>query len=151
MTQILKNLINSVKKFKEDIEFKEVLVNKNWTIYGDSELIEYEFLRNGDIVVVKNGQSFDGTWRILSNNRLQIRTEFTNNVLVFNFSIMGILALKISSQNDEPFLLYDPIIVKNGDVENYLLGISNGNIIPIKNTIENDRFYRMFGPEQEGN
>ncbi|MHA8085846.1 hypothetical protein U8695_09780 [Aquirufa antheringensis] len=151
MTQILKNLINSVKKFKEDIEFKEVLVNKNWTIYGDSELIEYEFLRNGDIVVVKNGQGFDGTWRILSNNRLQIRTEFTNNVLVFNFSIMGILALKISSQNDEPFLLYDPIIVKNGDVENYLLGISNGNIIPIKNTIENDRFYRMFGPEQEGN
>ncbi|MHA8092378.1 hypothetical protein V7S78_07635 [Aquirufa regiilacus] len=151
MTQILKNLLNSVKKFKDDIEFKEVLVNKNWTIYGDSELIEYVFLRNGDIVVVKNGQGFDGTWRILNNNRLQIKTDFANNVLVFNFSISGILALKISSHNDEPFLLYDPVIVKNGDVENYLLGISNGKINPIKNTIENDRFYRMFGPDQEGN
>lgn len=151
MSQLLINLLNSVKKFKDDIEFKEVLVNKNWTLYGDSELIEYEFLRNGDIVVVKNGQGFDGTWRILSNNRLQIKTEFANNVLVFNFSIMGILALKISSHSDEPFLLYDPLIVKNGDVENYLLGISNGKFTPIKNTLENERFYRMFGPPQEGN
>ena len=150
MTQILKNLINSVKKFKEDIEFKEVLVNKNWTIYGDIELIEYEFLRNGDIVVVKNGQGYDGTWRILSNNRLQIRTEFANNVLVFNFSITGILALKISSHNDEPFLLYDPLIVKNGDVENYLRGISNGINNPNSKTIENERWYKMFGPDQNG-
>ncbi len=151
MSEILKNLLESVKKFKNDIEFKEVLVNKNWTIYGDSELIEYEFLRNGDIVVVKNGQGFDGTWRILSNNRLQIRTEFTNKVLIFNFSIPGILALKISSHNDDPFLLYDPIIVKNGDVENYLREIRKGTINPIKKTNENDRFYRIFGPDQEGN
>ncbi len=151
MSEIIISLLNKVKKFKDNIEFKEVLVNKNWTIYGNSELIEYEFLRNGDIVVVKNGQGFDGTWRILSNNRLQIRTDFVNNVLIFNFSITGILALKISSQNEEPFLLYDPLIVKNGDVEKYLLELSDGKINHRKKSIEDERFYRMFGPNQEGN
>jgi hypothetical protein len=149
MTQIIKNLLERVKRFKDNLELHDVLIDKNWTIYGDNELIEYEFLRNGEIVVTKNGQGFDGTWRILGSGRLQIKTDFANNVLIFDFSISGILVMKIAGNNNEPFLLYDPKIVNNGDLENYLLKISNGQIIPIKNTIENQRFYRMFGPKSD--
>ncbi len=145
MTQIIKNLLERVKRFKDNLELQDVLVDKNWTIYGDNELIEYEFLRNGEIVVTKNGQGFDGTWRILGSGRLQIRTDFANNVLKFDFSISGILVMKIAGNNNEPFLLYNPTIVKNGDLENYLHRISNGEVITLQSTIENERWYRMFG------
>lgn len=148
MSQFLKNLLPRLIKHKDNLDLTEALVDKVWTIYGDNELKEYEFLRNGEIVITKNGECYDGTWRILGSGRLQLRTDFSNNLLIFDFSIMGILVMKISGNTNEPFLLYDPRIVKNGDLENYLNLISNGSLIT-PNSPENERFYRMFGPKEQ--
>lgn len=145
MSEFIRNLLPRLRQFRDNIELTEALVNRVWTIYGDDECIEYEFLRDGNIVVSKNGQGFDGTWLILGSGRLQIRTDFANNILVYDFSIQGILIMKLSGNINEPFLLFDPQIVINGNIENYLTRISNGEVIRNTNLNEDLRFYRLFG------
>lgn len=117
----------------------------------ENDLIEYEFERSGEIAVTKNGNAYDGTWKILGSGRLKIKTDFTNNILEFDFSVQGILVMKIAGMQNTPFLLFDPKIVKHGDLENYLMRISNGDIKSINNESENERWARLFGPSQEGN
>jgi hypothetical protein len=114
------NIIPRLKKFAQYVEIKEALVDKVWVIYGDTDLIEYEFERTGEIAVTKNGNSYDGSWKILGSGRLKIKTDFTNNTLEYNFSVPGILVMKIGGLNNTPFLLYDPKVVKNGNIGIYL-------------------------------
>lgn len=150
-TNYLSNIIPRLKKFAQKIEIKDALVDKVWVIYGDNDLIEYEFERSGEITVTKNGNSFDGSWKILGSGRLKIKTDFTNNTLEYDFSVPGILVMKITGMQNTPFLLFDPKIVKHGDLENYLIRISEGDKKSISNEAENERWFRMFGPPQEGN
>ena len=123
----LNNLIPKLKKFTQKVEIKEALVDKVWVIYGDDDLVEYEFERpsnilnmSGEITVTKNGNSYDGSWKILGSGRLKIKTDFTNNTLEYDFSIPGILVMKIAGTQNNPFLLYDPKIVENGNIGIYL-------------------------------
>jgi hypothetical protein len=148
MSEFIKNILPRLKKFKDNVELTEALVDKVWTILGDKELIEYEFLRNGEIVVTKNGQGFDGSWRILGSGRLQIRTDFANNILLYDFSVRGILIMKLSGNMNEPFLLFDPRIVQSGNIEDYLTRISNGGVVTNGNSIQDERFYRLFSSEE---
>jgi len=123
----LNNLLQKLKKFTQKVEIKEALVDKVWVIYGDDDLVEYEFERpsnvlnmSGEITVTKNGNSYDGSWKILGSGRLKIKTDFTNNTLEYDFSVLGILVMKIAGTQNNPFLLYDPKIVENGNLGKYL-------------------------------
>lgn len=124
----LSNIIPRLKKFAQKIEIKEALVDKVWVIYGDTDLIEYEFERTGEIAVTKNGNSYDGSWKILGSGRLKIKTDFTNNTLEYDFSIPGILVMKIAGRQNIPFLLYDPKLVPDGNIINYLLALEANKI-----------------------
>lgn len=120
MPLLINNLLPRFKRFAKKIELKEALVDKVWVIYSDTDLIEYEFERNGEIVVSRNGDSYDGTWKILGSGRLKIKTNFTNSTLKYDFSVEGLLVLKKSGVVNQPFLLYDPQIVEDGDLDIYL-------------------------------
>jgi len=128
MSNLTNNLIPRLKKFAVKIELKEALVDKVWVIYGDMDSIDYEFKRKGGIVVTKNGNSYDGVWEILGSGRLQIKTDFANNVLDYNFSVKGMLVMKIAGMQNEPFLLYDPVVVENGNIGNYLEHLETKNV-----------------------
>lgn len=126
-SHFIQNLIPRLKKFASNIEIKEALVDKVWVIYGDQDLIEYEFERpssaldqSGEITVSKNGNSYDGSWKILGSGRLKIRTDFANNILDYDFSIPGILVMKVAGNQNTPFLLFNPKIIQNGNIEAYL-------------------------------
>lgn len=130
----LNNLIPKLKKFTQKVEIKEALVDKVWVIYGDVDLVEYEFERpsnvlnmSGEITVTKNGNSYDGSWKILGSGRLKIKTDFTNNTLEYDFSVPGILVMKIAGTQNAPFLLFDPKVVENGNIRNYLETLENND------------------------
>jgi hypothetical protein len=154
------NIIPRLKKFAQHVEIKEALVDKVWVIYGDEDLIEYEFERpsnvleqSGEITVTKNGNSYDGSWKILGSGRLKIKTDFTNNTLEYDFSVPGILVMKIAGPQNIPFLLFDPKVVENGNIRNYLETLENNdkkistsphNIEPIAFDDEY-AFYLLYG------
>ncbi len=123
----LNNILPRLKKFAQKIEIKEALVDKVWVIYGDNDLIEYEFERTEEIAVTKNGNSYDGSWKILGSGRLKIKTDFTNNTLEYDFSVPGILVMKIAGTQNAPFLLYDPKIVENGNLGKYIEQLEEEN------------------------
>ncbi len=135
-SHFINNLIPRLSKFSQRVELKEALVDKVWVILGDGDQIEYEFERNGDIAVTRNGNSFDGTWKILGSGRLKIKTDFTNNTLEYNFACPGLLVLKISGVDNKPFLLFDPRKVIKGDIYKYLLNLENGQNPRIPDVIE---------------
>ena len=147
MSLLIDNLIPRLKKFANHIAIKEALVDKVWTIYGDNDSVEYEFERTGEIVVTKNGQSYDGSWKILGSGRLQIKTDFSNNTLVFDFSVAGLLVMKKSGSANEPFLLYDPQIIKDGNIEQFLIEKEDPNTR--LRTAEDKQFYKTFGPNRQ--
>lgn len=145
MSQFLSNLLNRVRQFRNQLELTEVLVDRSWTIYNNNALIEYEFLRNGEIVVSRNGEGHDGTWRILPSGKLQIKTDLVNYVLLFDFSITGILVMRLSGENNEPFLFFDPRVVTFNTLEQYLEnynGTSSNNFL---DSPRNREFQRIFG------
>ena len=59
--------------------------------------------------------------------------------------------MKMSGNSNELFLFFDPKIVPNGDVENYLTRVSNGQVVTVSNSIENQRFNRIFGTNNQNN
>ena len=120
-SNFLNNIIPRLRRFAQVIEVKEALVDKVWVIYGDTDLIEYEFERSGEIAVTKNGTTHDGSWKIMGSGRLRIKTDFTNNTLEYNFSVPGILVMQIAGRQNSPFLLYDHKVVKNGNIERHLV------------------------------
>jgi hypothetical protein len=120
-SNFVNNIIPRLKAFAQRVEIKEALVDKVWVIYGDSDLIEYEFERSGEITITKNGDSYDGSWRIMGSGRLRIITNFANKSLAYDFSLHGILVMKIAGRQNSPFLLYDPKVVKNGNIERHLV------------------------------
>lgn len=126
MSLLIQNLLPRLQKFAQRTEWKEALVDKVWVIYGDGHQTEYEFERNGEIAVTRNGNSYDGTWKILGSGRLKIRTDFTNNTLEFSFALPGLLVMKISGVENQPFLLFDPQKVINGDITRFLLELEKG-------------------------
>ena len=127
----ISNIIPRLKKFAQNVEIKEEIVDKVWVIYGDTDLIEYEFERSGEIAVTKNGDSYDGSWKILGSGRLKIKTDFANNTLEYDFFVPGIMVMKIGGLQNKPFLLFDPNVVENGNVRLYLESLeANGIQLP---------------------
>ena len=124
-SNFVNNIIPRLRRFAQVIEVKEALVDKVWVIYGDADLIEYEFERSGEITITKNGDSYDVSWRIMGSGRLRIITNFANKSLAYDFSIHGILVMKIAGRQNSPFLLYDPKIVENGNLRKYLEQLEN--------------------------
>jgi hypothetical protein len=133
---MIENLLPRLKKFAQRTELKEALVDKVWGIYGDPDEIEYEFERNGEISVTRNGNSYDGTWKILGSGRLKIKTDFTNNTLEYSFACPGLLVMKISGVENQPFLLYNPQKVINGDIAKHLINLENRHDPRIPDVIE---------------
>lgn len=127
MSLLIQNLLPRLQKFAQRTELKEALVDKVWVIYGDGHQTEYEFERNGEIAVTRNGNSYDGTWKILGSGRLKIKTDFTNNTLEYSFALPGLLVMKISGVENQPFLLFDPQKVINGNINNYLFELESKN------------------------
>lgn len=145
MNLLIDNIIPRLRNFAKQIELKEALVDKVWVIYGENDYIEYEFERSGEIAVTKNGNSYDGTWRILGSGRLKITTNFSNNTLEYDFSVPGILVMKIVGKKDHPFLLFDNKIVKNGDLFLYLDSLEKLDNKEIENSNQIDQeYYNMF-------
>jgi hypothetical protein len=130
--------------FAQNIEIKEALVDKIWVIYGDHDLIEYEFERSGEISVTKNGNSFDGSWRILGSGRLKIKTDFTNNTLEYDFSVPGMLVMKIAGMQNVPFLLFDPKIILDGNLGKHLEDLERKKMIYSAPSKKNDDFEDSF-------
>ncbi len=145
-SNFVNNIIPRLRRFAQIIEVKEALVDKVWVIYGDTDLIEYEFERTGEIAVTKNGTTYDGSWKIMGSGRLRIKTEFANNTLEYDFFVPGILMMKIVGRQNSPFILYDPKIVENGDLGKYLEQIEEekeSKILPGSNGDEELSF--IFG------
>lgn len=114
MSPILENIIPRIRRATRKVELREILVDRIWTLFSEeNEQIDYEFERNGSLVITKGGESFDGSWRILGSGRLKIETPIQNIVLAHDSSVNGILLLKINGKENSPFLAFDNNILND--------------------------------------
>jgi hypothetical protein len=103
----------------------ESFVGRRWLLLDeDSNAHAYEFLRDGRVimsVVGKNSiqKTIEGTWELLPSERLYIKRP-EPIVLEQAFLGEGLLVFQESGTLKNPFILFDPKIVVDGDVEKYL-------------------------------
>ena len=121
-SNFVNNIIPRLRRFAQNIELEEALVDKIWEIYDDPKNVhDYQFLRDHRIIMTNNGNAKIGHWEILPNNRLLIKRGIDLPInLLFDFSLKGILLLKKVGNNQAPFLIYDKDLIPDGNIVKYL-------------------------------
>ncbi|WP_374166365.1 hypothetical protein [Arcticibacter sp. MXS-1] len=121
MHLFLKNLIPRLKQYSTELSRIEQLVDKTWLHTDDyNNLISYRFLRDGTLLITNNGIVEEGTFVYLPPDSLYLKFGEEKRMFSQNFIINGILVLQIQSRTETPFILYDPKVVLDGDVQGYL-------------------------------
>lgn len=121
MHLFLKNLIPRLKQYSTELSRIEQLVDKTWLHTDDyNNLISYRFLRDGTLLITNNGIVEEGAFVYLPPDSLYLKFGEEKRMFSQNFVINGILVLQIQSRTETPFILYDPKVVLDGDVQGYL-------------------------------
>lgn len=121
-SNFINNIIPRLRRFASNVEIKEALVDKIWEIYDDPDNVhDYQFLRDGRLIMTHEGDVKYGSWEILPNNRLLIDRGIDRPInLIYDFSIQGIVLMKKAGNNQTPFLLFDKDLIPNGNIIAYL-------------------------------
>jgi hypothetical protein len=75
---LFKNLFNRVQNYQKNLEYTELFVDKPWALVNEENeaLCEYEFYRDGKLMVSKQGLVSWGTWEATpATQRLVISNE----------------------------------------------------------------------------
>lgn len=128
MLQYLKNIIPRIEQFSKKLDKIEVFVEKPWVLIDDdSNTHEYEFCRDGRLILSVNGNVTIGKWEFRTGtNRLLLDIGFETVLLQHAFINDALFILKRSGFDTLPFVFFNPNIVKEGNVVDYVEGyISN--------------------------
>jgi hypothetical protein len=122
MLNYIKNILPRLQRFSKQLDVTEIFVGKPWILIDEhSNTHEYEFDRNGRLIMAINGNVTEGRWEFrTATNRLLIDRLTDKILLQHAFVSEGVLVLKKSGTEDIPFLLYDRNIIKDGNVQSYL-------------------------------
>ena len=127
MIAFIKNILPRINEYSKTLDKIEVFVDKPWEMKDESgNMHEYEFARDGRLIMSINGSAIVGTWEFrpttdrLLIDRTQRFAPKDKLLLQRAFISDGLLILKESSTEDIPFVLYNRNIIPNGDIEGYL-------------------------------
>jgi hypothetical protein len=121
MEEYFKNLINRLRRYSTDLDKIELFVDRSWLYQDDkNNNHEYIFLRDQRLILTLNGAVTEGKWELLPNGKLLINRVHDRILLENLFIDNALMVLKKSGSGDIPFILYDPLLIPDGDVVKYL-------------------------------
>ena len=134
MLDYIKNIIPRIQGFSKKIDQLEIFVEKPWILIDDeSNTHEYEFCRDGRLILSVNGDVTIGKWELRpSTNKLLIECGNVNTLYQHAFVNDSLFILKKSHLESIPFVLYNPNKIKDGNLisyfENYFTDISHEEV-----------------------
>ena len=121
MWQYISNIVPRIQQFSAQLSHLEVFVDKPWILMDeDQNNHEYVFLRDNRLIMSLNGNCVTGSWQLLPTGKLLINRVTDEIMLQHTFIDEGILVLKKSGSNENPFMLINEEIISDKDPVGYL-------------------------------
>ncbi len=129
MLEYIKQIIPRIKKFSSKLDRIELFVDRTWTFIDFGKITTYRFKRNQRVIISIEGEFEEHEWELIGTDGLLIRKPgaLVGKSFRHGFIFDGLLILQKESQISDPIILYNPELVKDGDVLSYLK-----NVLPAK-------------------
>ena len=123
MLDYVRNILPRIQKYSKSLDIQELYIDKPCVLMdGDTNYHEYEFCRDGRLIMSVNGQVQLGRWEYReSTQRLLIERPTDAILLQSAFVDNALMVLKKSGSNDLAFLLVNRSEVPGLDYETYLM------------------------------
>lgn len=156
MINYIQQLLPRIRAFSSNLDRKELFINKLFTLLQpNDEVHQYTFNRDGRLILSIDGITTIGTWELLATGQLLINRGTSIITLDFDFLHPDVLIMKMGGTIDNPFIIYDKNIIKDGNVFKFLKIFDaekrNQRIFTLPNTIilESDVHNKIF--DENGN
>lgn len=126
MLDFIKNLLPRLKGYSKELDRIEVFVDKPWVLIDDvNDSIEYEFARDGRLIIDNNGDISEGTWEYRPvTNYLIISNDKINKISCEHaFVSDSLLALKKRGTMEIPLIFYNRNSINLDIIQSYLASI----------------------------
>ena len=139
MITYIQQLLPRIRAFSSDLDKKELFVDKLFTLLQpNNEVHQYTFNRDKRLILSIDGITTLGTWELLATGQLLINRGKDIITLDFDFLHKDVLIMKMGGTEDNPFIIYNKSVIKDGNVLNFLRIFdaenSNEKIFKLPNT-----------------
>lgn len=147
MVEYISNILPRIQQYSKSLDHNENYVGKPWVfIEGEHNIHEYEFCRDGRLIMSLNGQVQFGRWEYRpATNRLLIERQ--NDAILFQNAFIddGLMILKKNNFDDSAFILVNSSVVPDLDYVTYLRNYIVVREKPV--TSDNQKEKQAFGSE----
>jgi len=120
MKEYLKRILPRLKQFSEDLNRKEIFVDKSWVLINeDSDLQRYIFKRDGKLIMSRNGDVQVGKWDYLPEAKSLLIDRVTDSILLNQDFIDQSVMLLRKDGDSNFFILASDSILKDFDITSY--------------------------------
>lgn len=122
MIEYIRNILPRIQQYSKSLDHKENYVDKPWIFIDDNNSThEYEFCRDGRLIMSLNGQVQFGKWEYRpATQRLLIERPTDAILMQSAFIDDGLMILKKSASDDPTFILVNSAVIPDLDVVGYL-------------------------------
>lgn len=122
MIKYIQQLLPRIRGFSSDLDRKELFVDKLFTLLqNNNEVHQYTFNRDGRLILSIDGKTTLGTWELLVTGQLLINRGKDIITLDFDFLHSDVLIMNMGGTANNPFIIYDKNVIKDGNVLNFLI------------------------------
>ncbi len=135
MLNYIKEILPRIKKYSKSIDKIEEFVDKPWRAYTDTDDIEeYEFDRNGRLLISSNGIVTEGSWELRKSiDRILVEVDHVKYNMEYNFINKQFLVLKIANSTSTPQFFYNRHLITKRELITFL-----GTLIDNKPALNRD-------------
>lgn len=142
MENYIKNIIPNIKQYGMMLSQKEYFINKTWLLINDSsDLVQYTFKKNFELILSVNGDVQKGKWELLSSTKILLESPSGGVQLENLFFNKDIIVLLKPSLIEELFVLINEEVIKDKNPFEYLKNLENSN----KEEDETSEYLMIFG------
>lgn len=142
MENYIKSIIPNIKQFGMMLSQKEYFINKTWLLINDSsDLVQYTFKKNSELIISINGDVQKGKWELLSSTKILLESPTGSIQLENLFFNKDIIVLLKPSLIEELFVLINEEVIKDKNPFEYLKSLEKSN----KEVSDSNEYLMIFG------
>lgn len=141
MEHYIKSIIPNIKQFGMMLSQKEYFINKTWLLVNDSsDLVQYTFKKNSELIISVNGDVQKGKWELLSPTKILLDSPTGSIQLENLFFNKDIIVLLKPSLIEELFILINEEVIKDKNPFEYLRQLEKSN----NESSDSDEYFFIF-------
>lgn len=142
MENYIKNIIPNIKQYGMMLSQKEYFINKTWLLINDSsDLVQYTFKKNSELIISINGDVQKGKWELLSSTKILLESPTGSIQLENLFFNKDIIVLLKPSLIEELFVLINEEVIKDKNPFEYLKSLEKSN----NEVSDSNEYLMIFG------